>query len=301
MISIVVCSVNEKMFTAFSKSVAQTIGVPFEIIRIDNSRNEYSICAAYNKGKTLCKYDVICFSHEDVEFETNNWGAAVTDILNDPAIGLVGTVGVCYLGLFPPDWVDPNECEGQFRAAFETGKPIMRFSRFADNPVTEVAVADGFFMVTRKAIIEKINFSDNILSGFHGYDFDICMQIRQYYKIVITRDILILHASRGNFNASYYEAVKKLIKKWKSFLPVYISSYSDNEIKELKIKTLAVFCRKAASRKMFIKNNLIAIGYALKHGVFFTWLIQMGKTYLKKIKPLLINKISLPMIYAIVQ
>ena len=53
MISIVICSRSETALENVSQSVSLTIGVPYEIIAIDNSKGEYSI----NLGKmTIDEY-----------------------------------------------------------------------------------------------------------------------------------------------------------------------------------------------------------------------------------------------------
>jgi hypothetical protein len=225
MISIVVCSAKEHRFVKFSQSVADTIGVPFEIIRIDNRGNEYSICGAYNKGKQMCQYDIICFSHEDITFETKNWGRILIDILKDPGIGMVGVFGLCFFSLFPYAWIDFDEAEGQMIVGAIKGDPVVRHQRFPSDSIAEVGGVDGIFMVTRKDVITKFKFADDILKGFHGYDIDINMQIRQHYKIVVTRNIMLYHESGGVFNDSYYESMRMISKRWKKDFPVFFSSY----------------------------------------------------------------------------
>lgn len=265
MISVVVCSAKQNLFDSFAESVSSTIGVPFEIIRIDNSRHTYSICAAYNEGKTKCKYDIICFSHEDVIFETINWGRIIIHILADPTIGLAGVLGACYVSLFPADWIDPKECEGQFRAGFKDGKPVITFRRFASKDTAEVAVADGFFMAVRAEVLRHVRFSEDLLPGFHGYDFDICSQVRERgLKIVVSRNILLTHASRGNFNASYYQAVDALRKKWRRRLPVHIPAYSPIELNDLAKKALLIHIQDKRSKDV-IRHYVQTIGYAIKN------------------------------------
>ena len=279
MISIVVCSTKEQTFIQFSENVQSTIGVHYEIIRIENKENKYSLCAAYNKGTTLCKYDLICFAHEDISFSTPDWGQILTGILKEKEIGLVGVLGACYLSLFPADWVDANEVEGQIIEGYKPDNSILRLSRFPGSSIAEVVATDGVFMATRKDVMRNFNFSDDILTGFHGYDFDISMQIRQQFKVVVTRDILLKHASNGNFNNSYFEAIKKLSQKWKKLLPVYVSSYSKTEIKNLKVKSLFLYCKKHEDRRLFSRTNLIAIGYAARHGVLFSWALKLLRGY----------------------
>jgi hypothetical protein len=53
MISIVICARANDINEALKENIQNTIGVPYELIVIDNGKNEYSIFSAYNKGVTL--------------------------------------------------------------------------------------------------------------------------------------------------------------------------------------------------------------------------------------------------------
>lgn len=276
MISIVVCSANPSLFRQFEQNVQETIGVPFEMVPIDNSNKQYNICSAYNKGKAACKYDIICFVHEDILFETKNWGKVLVKIFEDPDVGLAGIFGACYLGLFPEPVADLDECQGQVIEGTKTEKRVRKANRFPGSRLTEVAVVDGVFMASRKKIMSTLFFSEDILNGFHGYDLDLSMQIRQRYKVVVSHDILLLHLSSGTYDASYYEALKILTDKWDKYLPAYTAGYSKNEITELKLKS----CRKAVARKT-MKDTLSAIRYAAKQGVLFTWLREKAKNTIR--------------------
>ncbi|RFP64156.1 hypothetical protein D0N36_15745 [Hymenobacter lapidiphilus] len=58
MISLIICTRDPAALAAVSQSAAATIGVPFEIVPIDNSQGQYGICEAYNLGAaraaTMC-------------------------------------------------------------------------------------------------------------------------------------------------------------------------------------------------------------------------------------------------------
>jgi hypothetical protein len=274
MISIVVCSAKEERFNQFSESVASSIGLPYEIIRIDNSKNEYSLCQAYNKGKAQCNYEIICFSHDDVLFLTQNWGSVLVDVLKDPQIGLVGVFGICFYSMFPQGFSDLNEIEGQLKVGAMEGAPVRKHVRFSPDAICEVAGIDGLFMVTRKDVIDRYRFSEDILHGFHGYDVDINMQIRQHYKIVITRDILMYHHSGGTFNEAFYDAMKILSVKWKGHFPVYVPFYTKKEIRKLHLRSLQEYHKRVISKKRSFKNYMVAFRYAQKQRVFFPWLKQ---------------------------
>ena len=70
MISVVICSINKILAEQVSKNIHDTIGVPFELIVIDNNLLKKGIAHVYNLGAGRAKYDVICFVHEDVLFQT---------------------------------------------------------------------------------------------------------------------------------------------------------------------------------------------------------------------------------------
>src|ERR1700744_2986719 len=109
MISIIVCSVNEELFRKFEKSVADNIGVEFEIIKIDNTGNRYGICEAYNKGAASAKFEYLCFAHEDILFRSDNWGQVLIKAFEgDEHIGVIGVAGSKYKSLAPSGWPTGN-------------------------------------------------------------------------------------------------------------------------------------------------------------------------------------------------
>lgn len=268
MISIIVCSAKESLFKQFQESVEETIGVPYEIIRIDNRKNEYSICAAYNKGIGMAKYEVICLPHEDVVFETQNWGNVLLDIFSNPEIGLAGNVGICYYSMFPRDWQNFQEIEGQVRVGALPGNPLHTYARFPGSSIADVVAVDGMFMATTRSIMSQFRFSEDILKGFHGYDVDISMQIREKYKVVVTRDIQLLHLSGGVFNDSYYETMELLYKKWKHKLPAHLPAYTNREIRSLKEKSIDQYFQKPVS------GRYAGFQYAFRQGVIMHWALQ---------------------------
>ena len=77
MISIIICSRNKDIPSELKQNIADTIGVDYELVVIDNSRNQYSIFSAYNEGVKRAKGDMLCFMHEDVVFKNCNWGERV--------------------------------------------------------------------------------------------------------------------------------------------------------------------------------------------------------------------------------
>jgi GT2 family glycosyltransferase len=271
MISIVVCSVNEEMFRQFSRSVAATIGVPHEIVRIDNRTNQYAICDAYNKGTELCRHDLICFVHEDIIFESQDWGKALLHAFSDPYVGLAGLLGTCYFSLFPTNWLNQHEFEGQWRGPTHNDM-VRRHVRFGGSNIAEVAAVDGMFLATTKQVLHQFKFSADLLKGFHGYDMDFSLQVRQKYKVVVARDIIVLHLSGGVFNEAYYNTMELLAKKWHAHLPAYVPAYTREELRALKLLSLQHYFNDPANRGW--RRKLNGWRYALRHGVLLSWLRQ---------------------------
>jgi Glycosyltransferase like family len=135
MISIVVCSVKEDLYKQFADKIKETIGTPYEIIRVDNTGNQYSICSAYNKGASESQFEIVCLCHEDILFRTNNWGNILTELFKNPEIGAAGVVGACYLSLFPTTWINQQEYEGQVILDKNASKPETYHNKKSAEPV----------------------------------------------------------------------------------------------------------------------------------------------------------------------
>lgn len=104
MISIVICSRNPGIGDALRKNIEETIGVPYELIVVDNSRNEYSIFTAYNLGVSRCNFDIICFMHDDILYRSDRWGAVTLNHFKDSTVGMIGVGGSRYLSRIPSIW-----------------------------------------------------------------------------------------------------------------------------------------------------------------------------------------------------
>ena len=72
MLSIIISSYQPEFYLALEKNIAESIGIPYEIMKIDNP-GIMGICEAYNRGAEKAQYDFLLFLHEDVLFETQDW------------------------------------------------------------------------------------------------------------------------------------------------------------------------------------------------------------------------------------
>ena len=98
MISCIVCSRSVDISTTLKENLAATIGCEYELIVVDNSKNNYSIFSAYNEGVRRANGDILCFMHEDICYYSPNWGDVVNNyFINSPDLGLLGILGSHYL------------------------------------------------------------------------------------------------------------------------------------------------------------------------------------------------------------
>ena len=218
MISIIICSRKADISQELKDNIATTIGCEYEIIIIDNSKNQYSIFAAYNEGVKCAKGDVFVFAHEDILFHTVNWGLKMLRIVQDTSIGLVGFAGSHFLPSTPEAW-DLTPWTTWYLQSH--GGVIDETSMMRDEQFIDAVMVDGFCFFTPASIWKDITFDETSYKGFHFYDYDICMQVLQAHKrVVITKRILIEHFSGGNTNAQWFENQKIFWAKWHNTLPI---------------------------------------------------------------------------------
>jgi GT2 family glycosyltransferase len=220
MIAIIICSKQQDIEDSLKTNIKDTIGVPYELIVIDNSKNEYSIFEAYNEGVKRASCNFLCFMHEDICCHSQNWGKSVIDHLSNPEIGLIGLAGSYYLLPFPSPWFDAKP---YVRNLIQYYPSISDKKLSYDHTMTEdkeVICVDGFWFCSRKDVFEKVSFDTESFHGFHFYDMDISMQIHEKgYLIYVISDIKIAHLSNGCQNSSWIDSSYIFYYKWEKKLP----------------------------------------------------------------------------------
>lgn len=227
--SIVICSRNSDISVELKQNIADTIGCDYELVVIDNSRNQYNIFHAYNEGMQSAKGDILCFVHDDVRFRTNGWASKVErHFEEDEELGLIGFAGAHFLPDAPMYW-DESPFVSEHNLTTRKGQTEQCFSleHFGGKTLAEVAVADGMCLFVRKSLFDRIAFDEATYQGFHLYDMDISMQVREAgYKVCVCNDILVEHFYEFSPNKSGYalfgENLKKFHHKWASHFPLSV-------------------------------------------------------------------------------
>ena len=252
MLSIIISSYQPDYFTALEKNIAETCGVPYEIIKVDNP-GIMGICEAYNRGAEKAKYDNMLFLHEDVLFETNDWGHILLEKLQISNVGVVGVAGSNYYGYIPSGCWNPTYFKhiNQFEHDSFTLYDKSNFK----NKTEKVKVVDGVFLACLKRIYEEIMFNDKI-KGYHGYDLIFTLSASEKFQNYVTSEILIKHYSLGNISKEWLQniiQVRKIIPAYKKNryirsiemknfyrLIELVDAYESNYFK--KIYTILTYC-----------------------------------------------------------
>ncbi|MBD3319541.1 MAG: glycosyltransferase [Chitinivibrionales bacterium] len=224
MISIIVCSrISGPSRDIHERNVKKTIADECEYIRIDNTGNEYGLASAYNRGVDKARGSICVFMHEDAFFMEMGWGAALRKKFDaDPGVGLVGVAGTQHLFAHDLRWHIAGRPYIRGRVIHELDKG----SRFVlsvlswDKADAEVVAVDGLFFAIRTELFNAIRFDADNFHRFHFYDLDICMQVRQTHRCIVTWDLLLKHLSAGKNDADWYEAAGKFRRKYRRVLPV---------------------------------------------------------------------------------
>lgn len=224
MISIIICSRKADISNELKQNIAATIGCEYEVVVINNAKNDYTIFTAYNEGVRRAKGDVLCFMHEDIIFRSADWGQRVVQMFADNSIGCIGVIGSWFLPQKEASWWFCNAFAGELiQGEYDKKGNYRTFveGEKVDGKLKDVVVIDGCWFCIPKALFKEIRFDDHTFDSFHCYDVDICMQVLNVGKrVVVCSDIRIEHQSGGNVNATYFDQLSLFHKKWEKQLPI---------------------------------------------------------------------------------
>lgn len=290
MISIIICSKAPSLLKSVSKNIADTIGIPYEIIGIENHNGRYGICKAYNIGASKAKFDVLCFAHEDIHFETQNWGIKVADHLMDDSVGLIGVVGADPKSIVPSSFAQhllKHEANIIVYANDQKSSTHVLTTCTPENKSTikQVTAVDGVFMCTRREVYNQFQFDDVTFKGFHAYDADLSLQVLSNYKVCVIFDVLMRHYSSGHADRNYMDHKLLLCRKWKKKLPISFRTYTEAELKHHHWLAMECFLDK------LIKLNYTFLFIMSRHIEFSFNRFFSLKRFLRLFKKIVVQKL----------
>jgi len=279
MISIVISSTNTQTLAAVTQNIGSTIGVPFEVIAVNNANAEKGICEVYNSLAKKAKYDIVCFMHEDIQLLTADWGNYIVKTFTENAkLGVIGVAGCSYKTVAPSGWMcywNPILVHQNLMQSYryKTKDTEHIYSNPSNASIVKVATIDGLWLCTRKELIATNPFDEKLLKGFHGYDIDFCMGVNQTHYCAVTFEVLLQHYSEGRFDKEWISATLAVTRKWKHQLPFKTVNLTIQEMNKLETTTCRTFI-----------NQMIESSFKFKDIAAMIWDLKGQMGLMKSIK-----------------
>lgn len=216
MISVIICSIDERKFAAVSQNFASLLsGEPYEIIGIHDAK---SLCEGYNRGACQSSGSILIFCHDDIEIVSHDFKYKLRSHLEE--YDVVGVAGTSRLAGF--NWMlsgQPHIHGVVTQIEPGTGDFVILIFG-ADQPVCKnIQAIDGLFLAMNRQVWEQIRFDEITFDGFHGYDLDFTFSaFLAGFHLVVCNDIAIIHQSIGACDDSWCEYQERFIKKYRAYL-----------------------------------------------------------------------------------
>lgn len=222
MISIIICSVTAHKFALVTANLGAILGAaPYEVIGIHDAK---SLSEGYNRGIARSRGEIVIFCHDDIEILTPAFHQLLCKHLESyDVIGCAGTD--C---LIESKWVAAGDPFVHGMVAYPANGewPCARYDLlvWGGINVTEVPgiqALDGFFIATKREVLNHVKFDEANFDGFHVYDTDFTFAAYlSGFRLAVCKDILIAHQSGGDFSGKYQIYRARFAEKYGDHLPV---------------------------------------------------------------------------------
>jgi hypothetical protein len=201
--------------------------------------------------------EALVLAHQDAEIRSPDALATIRAALRDPDVGVVGVVGA--VGARSIAWWEGSVTWASFTHVYDelgggevpalswTGQELPAFARTG-----EVDTIDGFFMALSPWVVRNVRF-DESLGQLHGYDFDLCLQVRSAGRKVVTADVKVAHHHSLDLVSNpetWLAAHQRLAEKWAGRMPGVTEPVGDWEPRARRAEAEASLARTQAVAAM---------------------------------------------------
>lgn len=258
MLSLIICSVHPRLLADIRRNIAASVGVPYELLVWDNREAKLGLCAVYNKLAAQATNDHLLFLHEDLVFETQDWGKILIDIFqSEAAPKMIGIAGGRYKGRNYSGWFSGIHGADFYHIYHQYAGKKQSNSNAAvwPNPEVQVCCIDGVFMAVSREVWLATAFDEQLLKGFHFYDLDFSLRVAQHHRVVVTNRIDIIHLTQGgDYGDRWLEQAFIFHKAWKKKLPILADMPSN--IDEQEVKTAATWLHRLKTEPITMSNRM---------------------------------------------
>jgi tetratricopeptide (TPR) repeat protein len=208
-VSVVICSNSAARFNE-AKAMYQGLlaEVPHEIIGIHDAR---SLAEGYNRGLAQARNEVIVFSHDDVEIVSPDFAAGLLAGLEKHDV--VGIAGANAINGGAWHFAGHPHIFGQIAMRNGTGLAVTSYG-VSSATSGKLLVLDGALFATTREIAKRIGFDEQSFDGWHLYDLDFTLRAaRAGLDCATCNDILVLHASKGNYDKDWARYAERFLSK----------------------------------------------------------------------------------------
>lgn len=223
---------------------------------------EGSIFRNYNailaKARELDDLEALVLLHQDSEIVDPDFCAKVRRALADPEVGVAGCVGA--IGVRSIAWWEGSVTWASFVHRY--GEPGEEFPSLCWDPDNlppyarkgEVDTVDGFVLVLSPWAVANVEFDESLGQALHGYDFDLCLQVRAAGRKVVTEDFRVIHhhsLQLANDPEGWVDAHIRVAEKWDGKMPLVGEAGGD-----WKLRARRAEAERAAARATAISTLL---------------------------------------------
>tara|TARA_B100002019_G_C21273989_1_gene604080 strand:- start:4268 stop:5827 length:1560 start_codon:yes stop_codon:yes gene_type:complete len=232
MLSVIYCTKED--YPSHIEHIKKTCGIrDVEIIQYINKGE--ALTKFYNKGLKESKNNIVVFCHDDIIFNTKNWGKKLLNHFTNTDFGILGVAGTTIMPSTGKWWEEPHKMMGQVRHSHEGKSWDSIYCPSFGNVILQSVLVDGLFFAVNKSRI-KNNFSKEF-KGFHFYEIDFCISNHLAgVKIGVMSNIRLTHKSIGMTNDEWEQNRKQFVNKYTYQLPIELTPPILLENKNIKLK-----------------------------------------------------------------
>jgi hypothetical protein len=189
-----------------------------EVIQKINN-GEKSLSQTYNEILSESKNNIVVLCHDDIEFDTQQWGKRIIKHFTNSEFGILGVAGTTNMSESGMWWEDKSKMIGIVNHKHEGKKWESKYCKSWGDEITESCLVDGLFIaLNKKNIVESF---DESVSGFHFYDVHFCINnFLKGVKIGVIYNVRLTHLSIGQTNEKWEKNKLSFVEKYKEDLPI---------------------------------------------------------------------------------
>ena len=214
-ISVIVCSIDPARLARLRVDLDRELAdEDWELIVIGDAR---SLCDGYGRGLAQARGELVVLCHDDIGILSRRFARRLREHLADhDLIGVAGSdrlSGPKWFWAGPPhtaSWVSQPHGDGWLLGLLGTWGPI----------VEDAQALDGLFLAGRRKALRTLGFDAATFDGFHFYDLDLSWRAhRAGLRCAVALDLLLWHASGGDFAASWQDYAQRFLDKFPELQP----------------------------------------------------------------------------------